>query len=79
MPDWFEKLTAQLDKDQPFWYVKWASQQALQQFAIRVISYPQDIKDATESLRDSGNLSRMHRIINAGLGAGIISEVKPNV
>jgi hypothetical protein len=71
--DWQAQLVEQLDQDQPQWYIDWADQQALQQFARTVAESPTDLPSATRALKWS-TLHRMaHRILNCAISQKIVS------
>ena len=72
-PDWQRALVEQLDKDQPQWYIDWADQQALQQFARRVSEFPQDLSDATRALKWSTFNRMALRILNCAISQKIVA------
>lgn len=74
MSDWQRRLVEQLDKDQPQWYIDWADQQSLQQFVRRVSEFPQDIQDATRSLKWQTIHKMAHRILNCALSQNIVQQ-----
>ena len=70
--DWQQRLIEQLDRDQPQWYIDWADQQALQQFARSVSEFPQDFASATRSLKWSTIHRMALRVISCAIAQKIV-------
>jgi hypothetical protein len=75
MRDWTERLMDQLDQDQSSWYIDWASQQSLQQFARSVVeeSDPVSRHAAIRALKRTTINQMAHRILNCAISQRIVS------
>lgn len=71
--DDIERLTAQLDRDQPRWYIEWATGEELRAY-VQETEYRPEM--ASTKLRSAVSRRLFHRILNAALGAGILQEAK---
>lgn len=71
--DNIEKLMTQLDKDQPRWFIDWANERELRDVALSVdTGMPAD--RSMSKLRAAVGNRMLHRVVNAALGSGIVSD-----
>jgi hypothetical protein len=87
--DFPARLADQLDKDQPQWYIQWATGSELEAYSIDVLrctqrsmemglgAYTLSMRNITQRLRSSVANRLFHRILNAASAAGIFDQEDP--
>ena len=87
--DFITKLIAQLDQDKPMWYTEWATSRELAHYASNVESITfqwermvatgmdpiSHLKESQAALKRTVANRLFHRILNAGISCGIVSEI----
>ncbi len=81
-PNFIDLLIAQLDKDQPRWYLEWATGGELLTYSKECLYYDsrkhgeavERVVQARDNLKSRVARRLFHRILNAALSADIVKE-----
>ena len=68
----FETIIDQLDKDQPHWFIDWATGGELSDFAYNAAK--RDVEYAQQRLKIQIAQRVFHRLLNAALVVGVVAE-----
>lgn len=70
-PDWTHTLMDQLDRDEPGWYMAWATGEEGTR-TLGMLQGHKDVERAQAQLKGMIARRLFHRVINAAISAGIV-------
>jgi hypothetical protein len=75
MANWTDKLSEQLDKDQPNWFIAWADQRDLVDSLTYAKTFNKPVENQTKFLKERVSNRLFYRIMNSAITAGLVVEV----